>query len=189
MDALTRSAERRMHPLPLNTRSLVLRHFVPDDAPALLLLNAEPTTRAALPSHVYAGLAEAESATRYLIDCYASPADAKQGPYVLGVALRESAELLGHVGFSPLDDEVEISYAIAEAARGRGFGVEALLPACRWAAASFDLDRIVALTAADNLPARRMLDRAGFVHEWDRARRFQGSERHVSRYVWTPGAA
>jgi RimJ/RimL family protein N-acetyltransferase len=172
-----------MRPLPLHTRSLVLRHLVPADASALLRLNAEPTTRAALPSHVYADLAEAESAVRYLIGCYTSPGDAKTGPYVLGVALRETAELLGHVGFSPLDDEVEISYAITEAARGRGLGVEALLAACRWAAASFALDRIVALTAAHNRPSRRTLERAGFVHAGDEVRRFQGRELEVSRYV------
>lgn len=127
----------------LHTRRLVLRHFVPEDAPALLRLNGEPTTRAALPSHVYADLSEAEAAVRYLIGCYSSPGDANRGPYVLGVDHRETGQLLGHVGFSPLTGEVEISYAIAEAARGQGYGTEALVAACRWAAATFALDRLV----------------------------------------------
>lgn len=168
----------------LHTRCLVLRHFVPEDAPALLRLNGEPTTRAALPSHVYADLSEAEAAVRYLIGCYSSPGDANRGPYVLGVDHRETGQLLGHVGFSPLTGEVEVSYAIAEAARGQGYGTEALVAACRWAAATFALDRLVALTAAHNAPSRRTLDRAGFAHVGDRILRFQGHEQSVSRYVW-----
>lgn len=173
-----------MAALPLLTPSLRLRHFVPDDAPALLRLNGEPTTSRWLPSHVYADLAEAEARTAYLVACYAEPGDPREGPYVLGVEHRQTGQLLGHVGFSPLDDEVEVSYAIAEAARGHGHGALALERACAWAADSFGLPGFIALTAAANEPSRRTLQRAGFVHHRDEDMRFQGSEVHVARYAW-----
>lgn len=174
--------------LPLRTPSLVLRHFVPEDAPLLLSLNGEETTRRWLPSHVYPDLSQAVAALGHLIKCYASPGDAKLGPYVLGIEHRETARLLGHVGFSPLADDVEVSYAIAEEARGRGYATEALAHACVWAAKAFALRRLVAATASANLPSRRTLDRAGFLHSGDEFTRFQGSEEHVSRYVWFPSA-
>lgn len=178
-----------MRPLPLHTPSLVLRHFVPEDAPALLHLNREATTGKWLPSHVYRDIAQAVASLAYLIECYASPGDARLGPYVLGVEHRATAQLLGHVGFSPLAGEVEVSYAIAEAARARGYASEALGQACLWAAEAFGLRRLMALTAADNLPSRRTLDRTGFVHAGDEVMRFQGSEQNVSRYVWLRAAA
>ena len=178
-----------MHPLPLRTSSLVLRHFVPEDAPVVMSLNGEETTRRWLPSHVYSDLAQAVVSLDYLIKCYSSPGDAKLGPYVLGVQHRETARLLGHVGFSPLAGDVEVSYAIAEGARGRGYATEALVEACIWAAGAFALRRLIAVTASANMPSRRTLDRAGFVHSCDEAMRFQGSEQNVSRYVWCPGAA
>src|SRR5262245_34500474 len=181
--------QRPMHPLPLRTPSLVLRHFVPEDAALLLSLNAEESTRAALPSHVYRDLPQAVAALDHLIRCYAKPGDAKRGPYVLGIEHRESARLLGHVGFSPLDGDVEVSYAIAEAARGRGYATAALVQACTWAAQAFALIRLVAVTASANLPSRRTLDRVGFRHSGDETMRFQGSEQRVSRYVWLPGAS
>ena len=56
-----------------------------------------------------------------------TPGDPKRGPYVLGVEHLKTGQLLGHVGFSPLDDGVEISYAIAQAWRCRGHGVQAML--------------------------------------------------------------
>lgn len=175
-----------MSQFSLETPTLLLRHFVPQDAPSIMKLNGEATTRRWLPSHVYGDLAEAEASLAYLIESYTSPGDPRLGPYVLGVEHRESRQLLGHVGFSPLDDDVEVSYAIAEQARGRGLGAEALMCACKWAAAAFALRRIVAITAAANLPSRRTLDRAGFVHSGRDTMRFQGTDQSVDRFAWHP---
>lgn len=173
-----------MQTLPLHTPSLALRHFVAEDAPVLQRLNGEESTRAWLPSHVYADLSQAEAAVTYLIGCYSSPGDARRGPYVLGVELRRTGELIGHVGFSPLDGDVEVSYAIAEGLRGHGYGAEALAAACVWAADAFLLSRLTAVTACANVASRRLLDRAGFSHRGDESRRFQGIEQEVSLYVW-----
>lgn len=106
---------------------------------------------------------------------------------MLAVEHAGTRELLGHVGFSPLDEDVEVSYAIAEQARGRGYGTQALAAGCEWAARSFGLRRILAITAATNSASRRTLTRAGFAHVGDEVMRFQGSEQTVSRYAWSVG--
>lgn len=175
-----------MRPLPIRTSSLTLRHFVSEDAPTLQRLNGEESTRRWLPSHVYSDFSHAQASIAYLISCYSSPGDAKRGPYVLGVELRRCGHLLGHVGFSPLAGDVEVSYAIAESARGHGYAAEALAEACSWASDAFALPSLTAVTASANLASRRVLDRAGFLHRRDEAMRFQGSEQRVSRYVWFP---
>jgi RimJ/RimL family protein N-acetyltransferase len=95
----------------------------------MMELNGEPTTRRWLPSHVYPDLATAKARMQYLISCYSSPGDPCHGPYVLAVEHIASGALIGHVGFSPFNGEVEVSYAIAENARGRGYGPEALVRA------------------------------------------------------------
>lgn len=149
-------------------------------------LNAEPTTRRWLPSHVYADAHEATARMHELIAFYSAPGDPRHGPYVLAVEHLATGTLLGHVGFSPLDDEVEVSYAIAEDSRGRGYGAESLLAACVWAAVQFQLPRVLAITEAANEPSRRTLERAAFVHETDTVMPFQGSPQTVSRYLWHP---
>lgn len=167
---------------PITTASLQLRHFVLEDAARILALNAEPSTARWLPSHVYADLDEARAALGYLIGCYTKPGHPAQGPYVLAVDELASGQLIGHVGFSPLDDEVEVSFAIAESMRGRGYGVEALVSACDGVGAAYELPAILAVTAAQNLASRRTLDRAGFVHQRDETMSFQGTPQSVSRY-------
>lgn len=174
------------NPFPLDTPFLRLRHLLVEDAARMMELNGEPSTRRWLPSHVYADANVANARIRYLIACYASPGDPRLGPYVLAVEGRNGEALLGHVGFSPLDGEVEVSYAIAEGARRRGYGAEALRCACRWAAESFDLPGILAITETANMPSRRTLERAAFVHGDDTLMQFQGGRHTVSRYVWRP---
>jgi RimJ/RimL family protein N-acetyltransferase len=179
-------ALRLMRPLPITTASLTLRRLAPDDAPSLLRLNAEQSTRCWLPSQVYADLAQARASIDALIGCYAAPGDARRGPYVLGIDLRGNGQLLGHVGFSPLGDAVEVSYAMAEDARGRGYATEALAEACCWAADAFALPGLIAVTAKANEASRRLLERVGFRHLCDEVMRFQGTGRLVGRYLWTP---
>lgn len=153
----------------------------------MMKLNGEPSTRRWLPSHVYANAQEATERMRYLIDCYTSPGDPRLSPYVLAVDHLASGALLGHVGFSPFRDDVEVSYAIAESHRKQGYGAEALSHACQWAAHRFNLSRLLAITEAENEPSRRTLDRANFVHSEDTVMRFQGTEQLVSYYVWQAG--
>jgi len=173
-----------MNSLPFDTRALRLRHFVAADASAILVLNGEPSTRRWIPSQVYENLAEAEATMAFLIKAYAKPGDPRRGPYVLAIEEHASGELLGHIGFSPLEDEVEVGYAIAERARGRGLGVEALVAACRWVAATFALGRVIAITAADNVASRCILERGGFEHVVTEPMLFQGREQDVARYEW-----
>lgn len=172
--------------LPINTPSLRLRHIVVEEAVRMRELNGEPSTRRWLPSHVYADEQEATERMRYLISCYSSPGDPRLGPYVLAVDHLASGALLGHVGFSPFHSDVEVSYAIAESHRRRGYGAEALYYACQWAASSFGLPSLLAITESENAPSRQTLERARFVHREDSVMRFQGTEQTVSHYVWRP---
>lgn len=175
-----------MNPLPIITPSLRLRHIVVEEAARMMELNGEPSTRRWLPSHVYANAQEATERMEYLISCYASPGDPRQGPYVLAVDHLASGTLLGHVGFSPFDGEVEVSYAIAEGYRRRGYGAEALWFACQWAASRFGLPSLLAITEAENAPSRLTLERAKFFHSKDSLMRFQGTQQAVSHYLWRP---
>ncbi|MFO1313122.1 MAG: GNAT family protein [Burkholderiales bacterium] len=175
-----------MNSLPLQTPSLRLRRLVLDDAARLMELNGERSTSRWLPSHVYDDVGAATSRVRDLISCYASPGDPRLGPYVLAVDHLVRGVLIGHVGFSPIDGEVEVSYAIAEDSRRQGYGAEALLRGCLWAAEAFRLTLIVAFTETENAPSRRTLERAAFVHASDTVMQFQGRRRAVSRYAWAP---
>jgi len=150
----------------------------------IMALNAETSTRRWLPSHVYATADDAVSALEFLISSYSAPGHPQLGPYVLAIEHGDTGRLLGHVGFSPLGSEVEVSYAIAESARGRGYGAESLVHACNWIAAAFSVSRVLAVTASPNLASRRTLERASFLHTQDEDMLFQGVQQAVSHYCW-----
>ena len=169
--------------LPLETRSLLIRHLVPADAAAMLVLSNEEPSRIWLPSQVYRDHAHAVVALDYLIGHYSTTADPARGPYVLGIEHRIDGRLLGHVGFSPLDDAVEIGFSIAQDRQGQGLATEAVIAASRWVFESFALERILGVASSANVGSKRVLERAGFVHEREQTMNFQGTEQTVHVYV------
>ena len=82
---------------------------------------------------------------------------------VYQVRLRETGDAVGGIGFihPPEQGEVEVGYGLAESARGRGLATEALRAVAAWAK-EHGVTLLVAMTALDNLPSQRVLERAGF---------------------------
>ena len=169
--------------LPFETRSLLLRHFALEDAVAFHALSDEDTSRTWLPSQVYRDHAHACSVLESLIRHYSNPGNPTRGPYVLAIESRTDGTLIGHVGFSPLGDDVEIGFSIAERCQRQGLAAEAIGAASRWAFRTFGLKRILGVTSSANIASMRTLRRAGFVHEEDRVMNFQGAEEDVRIYV------
>lgn len=169
--------------LPLETRSLLLRHFVMEDVDALHTLSDEESSRTWLPSQVYRDRAHACSVLESLIRAYSTPGNPTEGPYVLGIEDRSDSTLIGHVGFSPWRDEVEIGFAIAERRQRQGLATEAIGAASHWVFSTFGLKKILGITSAANIASMSALRRAGFVHEEDRVMNFQGTEENVCIYV------
>jgi RimJ/RimL family protein N-acetyltransferase len=165
--------------LPIETASLTLRPFVPGDARKLFQMSQEESMRAWLPSQVYRDEADAASVLAALISQCRAPADPRIGPYVIGVEVRNSGELVGHVGFSPLGDAVEVGFAIDSAHQGKGIATEAVRAACEWAAEQFSTATILGVTSGQNIASQRVLLRAGFAWQKDEVMRFQGREQAV----------
>lgn len=172
-----------LNQLPIETRSLLLRQFVPGDAPTVLILSNEETARTWLPSQVYRDHAHALSVLEFLRSQYSTPGNPRHGSYVLAIEHSASSSLIGHVGFSPLNDEVEIGFSIAQSYQRQGFASEAIFAASCWAFQAFALNRILGITSVSNIASRRTLVRAGFGYEGNKTMRFQGAEQEVSVYV------
>jgi RimJ/RimL family protein N-acetyltransferase len=168
--------------LPLETHALRIRRFVPEDADELLALSHEDALRTWLPSQVYRDAAHAASTIESLIRAYSSAANPMGGPCVLAIEHRTDRVLVGHVGFSPLGDDVEIGFAIGHRFQRRGYASEAIVAATRWAFQRFPLERIVGITAVANTASRRALVRAKFTHQGERTMPFQGTAQTVSVY-------
>ncbi len=185
----------------IETEALVLRPFELGDAAAVYAQSNEPASRQWLPSQVQTDEVEARELLKLLIEQYAAPADPRRGPYVLAVDHRSDGTLIGHVGLSPFEGDVEIGFAVAEAYQRQGLAVEAVIAACRWAFGRFGLPRILAIAAQSNHGSRKVLARAGFEHAFRvRSKRSactvylgqrpteRGGPYRLTSRIWTPHA-
>ena len=148
--------------VPILSQALALRYFVPEDAAKVLAMSQEPGIRTWLPDQVYESEEHALAVLRYLIEKYRDPSPPSLAPYVLGVCLSESGELIGHVGLSPLNGQTEVGYAISDRHRGRGLASQAVRAMSEWALSRFDLPRILGIVATDNPASWKVLQNSGF---------------------------
>lgn len=99
---------------PIISRTVTLRYFVPEDAPKVFAMSQESGMRTWLPDQVYESKARALEVLRYLIEKCRDPGTPSVAPYVLGACLNGSRELIGHVGLSSLDGQIEVGYAVED---------------------------------------------------------------------------
>ena len=165
----------------LYTPRLLLRPFTLEDAPAVYDLSREETLRRRMPDQVYGSVEEAADVAAFL----AEKAQAEQWPFVLGIVLKDTDELIGHVGLSPVSEGVEIGYAVAMAHQGKGYGTEAVAAFSSWAVKRFSLPGIWAILMADNEASCRVLKKAGYVFKWKREKNAFGGAHLCLGYLYT----
>jgi ribosomal-protein-alanine N-acetyltransferase len=148
--------------VPIRSRTVTLRYFVPEDALKVFVMSQEPGMRTWLPDQVYESEVRALEVLRYLIEKYRDPGTPSLAPYVLGVCLSDSGELIGHVGLSPLNGQTEVGYAIEDRHQGKGFASQAVRAMSEWALTRCALPRVLGIVATDNAASCKVLQYAGF---------------------------
>jgi len=167
---------------PILSRTVALRCFVPADAPKMFAMSREPGVRAWLPDQVYESEAHALDVVRYLIESCRDPGTPSLAHYVLGVCARDLGELIGHVGLSPLDGQVEIGFAVEQGRQREGIASEAVRALAEWALPRFALPRVLAIAATDNVASCKVLEHAGFQLLEETVRSLHGRSGHVRTY-------
>lgn len=91
----------------------------------------------------------------------------ERGLGMFGVRVRGESAPVGWGGLQPLAEtgEIEVGYAFARPAWGRGFATETAMAAVRWGFEELGLERIVAVAYAENAGSRRVMDKLGMRFE------------------------
>jgi RimJ/RimL family protein N-acetyltransferase len=102
-----------------------------------------------------------ERVDRYL-RCWAD-----HGLGMFGIRFHGAQEAVGWAGLQPLEQtgEIEVGYAFARAAWGRGLATEAARAALEWGFGERALDRIVAVASPENSASRHVMDKLGMTYE------------------------
>ena len=143
------------------TEHLVIRSFRDEDAQELYENHLDNEVRKWFPNECYADLEEARDAIGFYADCV------RNGhlPYVLGVELKETGELIGDTGISEVEgkpDEVEIGYCIGKKFRGRGYATELLNAVCGYVVSRFGIRVICGRVVHGNGASAKVLEKNGY---------------------------
>ncbi|PKL50091.1 MAG: hypothetical protein CVV42_03635 [Candidatus Riflebacteria bacterium HGW-Riflebacteria-2] len=168
--------------LYISAQAVFLRKLAPEDADKVFLMSIENSMKTWIPDQVYRDATHAGEVLEFLISQYHSNISPYQEPLVLGVCLAEAGELIGHVGISPLQEEVEIGYAIEERYHGKGYATMAVRAMCDWALAVFSLPRLLGVVAAENHSSCRVLEKVGFRLLCEEMGKMHGVERLLRKY-------
>lgn len=168
--------------MDLKTLRLRIRGLRAEDAPLLYAYSREPGAAAELPDEVLSSREAAEQ----LIACLAENDAAGEYPLVYAIALLDTDALIGHISLSPIDDSIEVGYAISEGYQGRGYAKEAVRAFAAWATEARGIGRLYGYAKAANAASWRVLEEAGFTFFGERERDFFGG-RHLTRHYVLEG--
>ena len=145
----------------LKTERLIIRKFRDDDAQKLYENHLDDEVRRWFPNECYADVQEAREAIRFYADCV----DNGRMPFVLGVELKETGELIGDTGISEVEgkpDETEVGYCIGQQYRGRGYATELLGAMNGYAASRFGIRILWGRVVHGNTASAKVLEKNGY---------------------------
>ena len=143
------------------TARLAVRKFRDEDAIRLYENHRDGEVRKWFPNECYADPEEALDAIRF----YAGCVDNGRLPFVLGVELKETKELIGDTGISEVEgktDETEIGYCIGQPYRGKGYASELLEAVSGFAASRFGIRTIWGRVVHGNEASAKVLEKSGY---------------------------
>ena len=147
----------------LNSSRLILRPFTLSDAPALFSWASDPEVTAYLRFPAHTSVQDSQRIIRHWIESDRHP------PFFhWALEVREDFRVIGSIGIeisSLQDNRGEIGYCIAKEAWNQGYATEALSIVLRFAMEQAGFHRIEACHAEGNTASKRVMEKAGMIHE------------------------
>ena len=143
------------------TERLIVRRFKAEDAKQLYVNHMDEEVRKWFPNECYADLEEAQDAIRF----YADRVDHGKLPYVLGVELKETGELIGDTGISEVEGkpgETEVGYCIGQKYREKGYATELLRALSGFVVSRFGISVIWGRVVYGNEASVKVLEKNGY---------------------------
>ena len=164
--------------MKIETERLIITRFTIDMAEAVHLNSLDEDTRRFVPDEVFETVEEAAETVTFLMECYSSG----QGPLVYPV-LQKDGTYIGYVQAVPLDDGGwEIGYHIGSRHTKHGYATEAVKAFLPAILPQIGVKEIAGICRAANVASVKVLQRCGFVKEFEGMGSYQGQEQRICKY-------
>ena len=164
----------------IETERLTITKFTMDMAEAVHLNSLDEDNRRFVPDEVFETVEEAEDTVGFLMGVYENG----DGPLVYPILLKDGT-YIGYVQAVPFDDgSWEVGYHIGAAYTKHGYATEAVKAFLPVIMPKLNLARIKGICLADNKASQKVMERCGFIKEFEGLGPYQGAERNICRYYF-----
>ena len=165
--------------LPIKTQRLYIDKFNEDVAESVHINSLDEDNRRFMPDEVFESVETARGIISKIISFYTN----KDAPLVYPIFLNEGQHI-GHVQAAPIVDGWEIGYHVAKPFAGNGYATEAVNAFLPRIMRRLGVTKIYGICHAENIASRKVLEKCGFVLEYERINMYHGKEQPVCRYVY-----
>lgn len=165
----------------IETQRLIITRFTMDMAQAVHLNSLDEDNRRFVPDEVFETVEDAADTVSFLMGVYENG----EGPLVYPVLLKDST-YIGYVQAVPFDDGTwEVGYHIGANYTKQGYATEAVKAFLPVIMPRLGLTRIKGICLADNLASVKVMERSGFIKEFEGLGPYQGQERPICRFYYS----
>ena len=165
----------------IETDRLIITRFTMDMAEAVHRNSLDEDNRRFVPDEVFETVEEAADTVSFLMGVY----DNGDGPLVYPVLLKDGT-YIGYVQAVPFDDGTrEIGYHIGGNYTGQGYATEAVKAFLPVILPKLGLQEIRGICLADNKASVKVLERCGFLKEFEGPGPYQGEDRDICKYIFS----
>ena len=162
----------------IETERLIITEFTMDMAEAVHLNSLDEDYRRFVPDDVFETVEEAAETVEFLIGVYKNG----DGPLVYPVLLKDGT-YVGYVQAVPFDDGTwEIGYHIGSNYTKQGYATEAVKAFLPVIMPKLGISRIVGICLADNKASAKVMERCGFIKEFEGIGPYQGEDREICKF-------
>ena len=166
--------------MKIETERLMITQFTLDMAEAVHLNSLDEDNRRFVPDEVFETLEDAQDTVGFLMGVYENG----DGPLVYPILLKDGT-YIGYVQAVPFDDGTwEVGYHIGGNYTKRGYATEAVKAFLPVIMPKLGLTRMTGICLADNKGSAKVMERCGFIKDFEGIGPYQGAERPICRFYY-----
>ena len=167
--------------MQITTERLIITKFTMDMAEAVHLNSLDEDNRRFVPDEVFETVEEAADTIGFLMGVYENG----DGPLVYPV-LKKDGTNIGYVQAVPFDDGTwEVGYHIGGNYTKKGYATEAVKAFLPVILPKLGISQIAGICLAENKASVKVMEKCGFIKEFEGIGPYQGEDRMICKYTFT----
>ena len=165
----------------IETERLIILEFTIDMAEAVHLNSLDEDNRRFVPDEVFETVEDAADTVGFLMSVYENG----DGPLVYPVLLKDGT-YIGYVQAVPFDNGTwEVGYHIGASFTKQGYATEAVKAFLPVIMPKLGISQIAGICLADNKASVKVMERCGFINEFEGVGPYEGADRNICRFSFT----